>query len=66
MKNLVDLNDKGFFSNTSSLECSKDYYDEVNVVDLLSEVEMNSKDIKMDLLDNDEKVVNINFGKKDN
>ena len=63
MKNLIDLKNKDFFDNSSDIEKSKDYYDETVIVDLLSEVETNSEEIKMDLLDNEEKVVSINFRK---
>lgn len=63
MKNLIDLENKNFFDNSSNIEKSRDYYDETSIVDLLSEVEINSKEIQMDLLDNEEKVVSINFRK---
>ena len=64
MKNLIDLNNKDFFKNMSSTEGLTDYYDEASIVELLSEVENNSEDIKMDLLDNEEKIVNVDFRKK--
>lgn len=64
MKNLIDLKDKNFFDSSSSIEKSKDYYDEDGIVELLSEVEINSEEIKMDLMDDKEKVVSINFKNK--
>ncbi len=63
MNNLVNLDSKDFRKNMSSTENDTSYYDEISIVGLLSKVEDNSKDIKMDLLDNEEKVVNVNFGK---
>lgn len=63
MKNLIDLSKENFFNNNSNIENNVDFGDDADVIELLNEVENNSKNLKLDLLDNEDKVVNINFNR---
>ena len=61
MENTIKLEDN-FFKNEFNIENTANINeDAINVLDLLNEVENNSKDIKCDLSSNEEKVVKLMF-----
>ena len=62
MANTIRLNGNFFSNDDFNIENTANFNENTsNILELLNEVENNSKDIKIDLNSNDETVIKLNF-----
>lgn len=62
MKNTIELNEKFFSKNEFNIENTVQLDEDTNsIFNLLNEIEDNSKDIKIDLNSNDNKIIKLKF-----